>query len=574
MSLNNATTALPRDAAHDTPVDKLAPTDIDGEPIVWAGNPAHLEGVLHEAALFYERHGLFQPLLHEGGVLLSNGKLAVDSLNSVSFVAGTVSDPYTRGFSNPCPPTPTRIAEFNTAAAATGSSAFAGITAMPSGLGDSYVVSKYAVAAEDQLLVKSLSYMIKDSDKAQDLINDCRGSGRELISLLRAEALKATAQDRALVLSQNNRFVVTGLAGEVNLVSFNAHYKQFKRMQRNLPPASRMRDDEIMEMIHGIMFKDASLRSLYEIKLQVSPPSNLAASLELVRQMLRSREVADELISPGSNANLGSLQALVSAAVAAGDLQRAQALLADPAKNGSAFNPSGPIGPAAGIDGKDKQPAKVKPPRDKTGRIIRWIPGMDNCTCGGKHLMRDCPKKATDADKKTDKESSSGKGKQTSLIVEQDAISNDAALAAQLNAFFNDATPSFVQSGTALVAELQHDDSGDRPPVDTTPDATPPTEPTPSPSPSTQSRIVAAFEHAASFYERHHIAIFTILLASLVCVTAIAFAGVSLVPSANAPDALSMQPPLSREPHVDHHALAAVSWTPSRLDLRTTPQRT
>ena len=37
-------------------------------------------------------------------------------------------------------------------------------------------------------------------------------------------------------------------------------------------------------------------------------------------------------------------------------------------------------------------PGKVKPPRDEDGRITHWVEGMDKCSCGGKHLYRDCDK--------------------------------------------------------------------------------------------------------------------------------------------------------------------------------------
>ena len=93
------------------------PTDIDGIPIKWDGNPAYLDGALHEASEFYKRTGLFEALIADGAVALSNGKLAVDSLQAISLVSGVVPSPnITHDFFNPCPPTPARIIAFDAAA--------------------------------------------------------------------------------------------------------------------------------------------------------------------------------------------------------------------------------------------------------------------------------------------------------------------------------------------------------------------------------------------------------------------------------------------------------------------------
>ena len=48
---------------------KNQPVDIDNEPILWEGNPAHLPGKLFEFGEFITRNGHFQPLLQERAVL-------------------------------------------------------------------------------------------------------------------------------------------------------------------------------------------------------------------------------------------------------------------------------------------------------------------------------------------------------------------------------------------------------------------------------------------------------------------------------------------------------------------------
>ena len=86
-------------------LNKLQPLNSDKEPIIWSGNPAHIDGILFEINKYYKRTGLFQPLFNSRAVLLSNGKTAVESLQSIPFVSGMLSTGVTHGFDDPCPPT-------------------------------------------------------------------------------------------------------------------------------------------------------------------------------------------------------------------------------------------------------------------------------------------------------------------------------------------------------------------------------------------------------------------------------------------------------------------------------------
>ena len=61
--------------SNTTPYD--LPTDNTGQALIWDDNPASLAGILYEASKFYTRKGLYQTLIQHGGVLRSNGKLAV-----------------------------------------------------------------------------------------------------------------------------------------------------------------------------------------------------------------------------------------------------------------------------------------------------------------------------------------------------------------------------------------------------------------------------------------------------------------------------------------------------------------
>ena len=65
-------------------------TTADGTPIVWSDdNDAHIEGLLFEVGKNYKRKGQFQTFFKHHAAILSNGKLAVDSADSVHFITNS-----------------------------------------------------------------------------------------------------------------------------------------------------------------------------------------------------------------------------------------------------------------------------------------------------------------------------------------------------------------------------------------------------------------------------------------------------------------------------------------------------
>ena len=106
--------------------DPLVPVYPDKTPIIWDDNPATLEGILYEVGQFYERTGLFQMFFKHHAVPLSNGKLAVDSIQAVQFLTGALNDPH--DFDSPCPPTATRVTSFRASPAG---SSFKSLTEIP-----------------------------------------------------------------------------------------------------------------------------------------------------------------------------------------------------------------------------------------------------------------------------------------------------------------------------------------------------------------------------------------------------------------------------------------------------------
>ena len=250
------------DTTTTTTTDTLVPTDADKEPITWLGNNAHIPGVLYEVKRWVTRTGHFKALIQHGAVQLSNGKLAIDSVNSFKFVIGKVSDP--RTFDNPCPDTVTREREYNRrtqrppAGAATPvptpvddgdeesdrQPVQAPITpiGMPGLVQDSipdeykyqFIVSEYAVANEDARLLRSLSHVIGDADCADTLLDEAEGSGRALIRALTARAKKADGRDRALIRTIFDKVVARGVQGELTLDSLKTFLKSYQAARRHL----------------------------------------------------------------------------------------------------------------------------------------------------------------------------------------------------------------------------------------------------------------------------------------------------------------------------------------------------
>ena len=121
--------------SNNTEHNYLVPVTTDKEPIIFEDNDATIEGILFEVGRFYKRNGLFQTLFKHRAVPLSNGKLAIESINSVYFTSGKITDPH--DFDDPCPPTAKRFAD------AVASYTTAGRTAPPD-LSDKPIPAQFA----------------------------------------------------------------------------------------------------------------------------------------------------------------------------------------------------------------------------------------------------------------------------------------------------------------------------------------------------------------------------------------------------------------------------------------------
>ena len=199
-------------------VSKFHPVDIDGNRILWGGNPAYLDGALYECQLFYERTGHFKALLEDGASLLGNGKLAVDSVHAIDFASGMLKDPETFNFLNPCPPTVTRIAKFDAAATAGSTPKFTSAPdRVPDAVAKNFTVSKHYVNQDDRQLHDSLGAIVVDRDLLAGWVAETQNNGRLLIVKMQEFAATADHRDKALVTAELANFIAAGHPGEITL---------------------------------------------------------------------------------------------------------------------------------------------------------------------------------------------------------------------------------------------------------------------------------------------------------------------------------------------------------------------
>ena len=285
----------------------LIPVSSDKTPLSWDGNDATLLGLLHEVGRHYRNKGLFQTLLRDRAVALSNGRLAVEDPNAVYFVSGAISE--TRSFDDPCPPTVDRITEHNAEVAAgtrTGSAKTV-LTAIPDEHKTSIILAKHAVEKEDSTLLHSLSYVFGHAEPSDSILENADGSGLEFLQLLRDRGKRAGPRDKALVSAKFAKIIQEGVKGELTLDTFSAFLKTYKAAKRNIAPASRPPAEAEVEMINIIAVKDPGARELYELKIERTPPGNLDDVSKLLLDMLRGRLRCEEIDQVSSDSQGAAL---------------------------------------------------------------------------------------------------------------------------------------------------------------------------------------------------------------------------------------------------------------------------
>lgn len=205
--------------------DTSVPTDIDNEPIKWNGNRAALGNIIEELENHFARTGRYRSLITEGCVSASNGKLIVDSVDSIPFIQGSRPSsiaPYS--FRKPCPRTAKRVAMYQAYQAANPSSP-AHTTPTQAEIKDlsvSYMINPFATRKEDSDFFTEIMHVMSDlPDRIEQFttssIVDGQPSGRQLITDLTAEHSKANHRDRALMVTIRDKFVAAGLCSELTL---------------------------------------------------------------------------------------------------------------------------------------------------------------------------------------------------------------------------------------------------------------------------------------------------------------------------------------------------------------------
>lgn len=392
------------DSSNTDKLDWWVPVYPDGTRIFSKDNDAAIEGKLYDYGKWSVRTGHFQPYFSDRAVLLSNGRLAVEHVSSVTFVNGIANDP--RDFNNPAPPILKRVVEYNTRiareiadAAALGLGGTVGpaaamLTAVPAG--DIALVNTMLCSKENSMLLKSLHSTFSVLQNSEQMLDDANGSGYDYLLALRARCGAADSRDKAVNTARFSYLVTHGIPGVLKLESLRAFKLEYLDAKRTLPDSQRPKDEQEVEMMKLIAIKDASIRDMFELKCEIADPKTLDEVDAIIRKILSGRERAEEID-----------------AIAAGAPPAAPALAvgrapADPAKGG----PDAAAAAAAAAAAKKAKKAKkqrehkereerekkaagrVEPPRNANDRITHWIPGMGACNgCGGNHLHRDCPEK-------------------------------------------------------------------------------------------------------------------------------------------------------------------------------------
>ena len=170
----------------------LIPVSTDKSKLEWDGKNATILGLLYETGRYFRRKGLFQTLLRDRSVALSNGRLAVEHPSAVHFITGAITE--NRNFDDPCPPTVARLQEHNdeVGLGTRAGTTLAALDKVPDEHKSTIIVAKHSVEKEDSNLLHSLSYVFGSAEPSEILMEDADGSGLELLRLLRKSAAQST----------------------------------------------------------------------------------------------------------------------------------------------------------------------------------------------------------------------------------------------------------------------------------------------------------------------------------------------------------------------------------------------
>lgn len=393
---------------NSTITDNSVPTDEAGQPLIWDGNDARNIGLLNETSTFLELNGLHQACIQQRAKLLSNGKLAVESISVVPFILGTITEA-PRSLLTLAPPPAERIIEVNAARAAAQLSPYVPITAMPTGASDTVIVQPLHVKSDCGKLMATLHHVFGHAEPSAALFRAAKGCPYALVSSLIARCNASTMADRSVVSAEFDAIRAGGIPGQLRLDKLTDFNLRYQRAKASLAPSARPSAASEVQMIDLFAFRDADLRHEYRMQSIATPPADMTAAIKIIRDILTSRLRAEQLDAATAGEQPTSFIAAdaggtkpgptqpppTGAATDAAKLEALAALAAslgikDPTKLLSALKKTKGKGKGPKDKGKGEE-KKVKVPRDSDGKILRWVEGMGPCKCGGNHLYRDCP---------------------------------------------------------------------------------------------------------------------------------------------------------------------------------------
>ena len=377
-----------------------------GDLVNYSGNPAELPGVRYETRRAMKRAGAFTLLIKHNASRLKNGVICTEDLDSVPIVTQVIPDDDVDDYSyeQPCPSTTVRLTNINAARAMRGEALFPGIRSIID-IPDKLL--KLAIPNPHEVQVEALAYALtqlsvfEDKQHANELLELCDYDGRKLSVLLDHIEAQSTPEDVTLVTSRRDRYKEAGLKGlPLSFASYRAFFKQFDVFEYKCPPADRLKDRDLMQLVGTLFIKDPEQRKAWSDNLVQpviydatglrlnGPPTNFREAKSLAEKLLRGKAVVAEL-DEGSSSQTALLAKgiLEGCGDEAAKLDALNALVADPRKS---------ISSALSTALKAGEEYKViDVPKGSDNKYLYWAPPMSQCDCGtpdeGRHIKYKWP---------------------------------------------------------------------------------------------------------------------------------------------------------------------------------------
>ena len=392
-----------------------------GELVRYSGNPAELPGCRHEVRKALQRVNAFKLLITHNASRLKTGVVCVEDIDNILIVTDMIQDPNvgTYNYENPCPDTPTRVTRMNVSRVAAGEPPYAGVPNI--GMLPPHIL-KLAIPNRDEVETEALAYALtqlsifEDKVHANELLVQCDYDGRKLGPILDAIEGEALAIDIGLVVGRRNKFKEAGLNGQpLTKDSFKKFFIDFHNVEYKCPPAERLTEDVLTQMISTLFITDPSTRKTWSEHMDQpviwstnrfgdqyrasGPPQTFRETKSLAEKLLRSSATIagiDELSSPSRQVlSAEHVAALASANIKPELLGESEALSVATAL--LAASGSKPNDPRKNLSTNPGPPSSgsIEVPKGEDGKYLYWAPPMSQCECGapdeGRHVRYKWP---------------------------------------------------------------------------------------------------------------------------------------------------------------------------------------